>query len=137
MESNRNQLTVRKNISTLNILYLISAIIFLLLSALFSLKLWLRFDFDGFTSLIVNGERDANSRFYNMGKIIQITRKLDLENRGVIFDSSSDIKSIIQSDQQILKKQLSQLFTRDLKFQGEITTFKLENSISDVDARSV
>jgi hypothetical protein len=102
MESNRNALTVNKNSSTLNMLYLVSGIIFLLLSALFSMKLWLRFDFDSFTQLVLHGERHANSRFFNMGKIIQITRKIDLESRGVIFSSGGYPASLVETDKAIL-----------------------------------
>jgi multidrug efflux pump subunit AcrB len=57
MESNRNAMTINQNSSTLSKLYLFSGIIFLLLSALFSIKLWLRFDFDSFTQQVLLGEK--------------------------------------------------------------------------------
>lgn len=57
MENSRSAITVKQNSSTLSMLYLVSGIIFLLLSALFSIKLWLRFDFDTFTQLVLTGEK--------------------------------------------------------------------------------
>ena len=43
---------VNKSSSTLGRLYLFSSINFIVLIALFSIKLWLRFDFDSYTTLV-------------------------------------------------------------------------------------
>lgn len=73
----------------------------------------------------------------NMAKIIQITRKIELETSGQIFDTSSTLDSIILADKQILSDQLNLLFNHDLKFEGKISNFDSDEDFKHIPTNAV
>ena len=122
LQEAKKSLVMRKNSTTLSRLYILSGIIFLLLSSIFGLKLYLRFDFRSFTSMTQVSGRKAFSRVMNLAKITQLTRKIDLEASGVIFSGEGSAAKI-KADKKILSDQLNVLYKNDLEFEGLSHTF--------------